>query len=193
MSSTTLTSELDAINALLSAIGESPINTLEVSGLADVAAAKAVLNEVSRAVQTVGWHFNSEDDYPLSRDVDGRIALPSNVLKIDTTDEYAHADVVQRGTTLYNKTTRSDIFATDLEVNIVFLLGWNQLPQVARHYIMVKAARIFQARRLGAETLFKFSQQEEFDAYAAMNEAEGDTGDYNMFNGSYSVAQILER
>jgi hypothetical protein len=62
----TLTTELDAVNLMLSTIGEAPINDLSASGLGDVAAAKTRLALTSRSIQTAGWHFNTEIDYELS-------------------------------------------------------------------------------------------------------------------------------
>lgn len=189
----TLTTELEAVNTMLDCIGESPISTLEVTGLADAAKAKATLAEVSRKVQEKGWHFNSETEYPLTRDTDGYITLPTNVLKVDTTAEFNDYDVAQRGSRLYWKDDHTYVFDKDLEADIVFYLPWTELPQAARSYIEIRAARVFQGRQLGSETQFKFSAQEEADALAAMVSAEADNSDYNMFNGSWSVANILNR
>lgn len=195
MSNLALTSELDAINIMLDCIGESPVSSLEVSGLVDVAKAKALLTETSRAVQKLGWHFNEERNYPLMRDVNGHITLPPNALKVDTTENFdkTQLDVTQRGQQMYNRAKHTYVFDRNLKVDIVFMLPWDSLPEAARHYILIKAARIFQARQLGSDTLHRFSEQEEFDALAALKDAEGDNADYNMFSDSWSVANILYR
>lgn len=193
MTTTVLTSELEAVNTLLGSIGESSINSLEVSGLADVASAKDVLNEFSREVQTVGWHFNTEDDYPLNRDSSNKITLPSNCLRAVFTKTHGDMKLVQRGLRLYDKVAHTFTFGKDLTASLVFLLPWDELPQVARHYIMVRASRVYQARVLGSDTQFKFSEQEETDARSIMAENEGDTGNYNMFTGSSSVQSIVSR
>lgn len=189
----TRTTELEAINTMLNCVGESPVNSIEVTGFADVYIAKSVLLEISRAVQEEGWYFNRDEEYPLLRNASNRLAVPPNALRIDATDEYAHLKVVQRGAYLYSKDERSFTFDEDIEVNVVWFFPWNDLPESARRYILIRAARVFQARQLGSDTQHKFSEAEEFSARANMNSAEGEVADYNVLYGSYSVANILDR
>lgn len=189
----TPTSELEAVNVMLQTIGESPVSSLEISGLADVAIAKQVLSEVSREVQSSGWHFNSEYDYPLAPSVDGYLLPPTNTMRVDTTKEYNHFDVTMRGTRLYDRENRTYVFTDTLKVNLILLLDFSELPEAARYYITLRAARKFQKRVLGSETLDAYTKEDEFAALVTLKEAEGDTGDYNMLNGSYSVAMILDR
>jgi hypothetical protein len=193
MTTPTLTTELEAINTMLDCIGESPISSLEVSGLVEVAKAKAILNEVSLAVQTTGWHFNSEHRYPLVRDLDGYINAPRNAIQVDISEAQSDIEITQRGLRLYDKKNHTFMFTKDLLADIVLYLPWDDLPQAARRYIMIRAARVFQTRELGSESLHKFSEAEEFMAHSDLRAAEGETGNYNMFNGSWSVASILDR
>jgi hypothetical protein len=198
MTAVTRTTELEAINTMLNCINEAPISSLEVSGLVDVAVAKSVLNEVSREVQERGWHFNTEDKYPLPRNVSNEIPLSENMLRVDTTRDYEAYNVVQRGSRLYwldhNGTAKHTYtFDKDLEGEVVFLLPWDELPEAARQYIKIRAARRFQARQLGSDTKHKFSEQEELEARASLISANTNAEDLNMFTGSWSVAQILDR
>ena len=193
MSTVALTTELEAVNTLLDAAGESPVSSLDSSGLADVAEAKKLLDEQSRLIQSPGWAFNTEYDYPLTPDVDGLINLPTNTLKVDADRTYQNIDVVQRGLRLYDRRNHTYSFTEPFRGTFVFLLGFSELPQAARHYITVKASRIYQARVLGSDSLHRFSEAEEMEALVAFKDAEGDSGDYNMLSGSWSVASILER
>lgn len=194
MTATTLTSELEAINTMLHAAGESPVDSLDSSGLADVAAAKALLDRQSRLLQSPGWIFNTEYDYPLTPDVDGLIQLPLNTLSVDTNAQHTDVDVVQRGTKLYDRKGHTYVFTNQsLKGTMKFLLGFEELPQPARHYLMVSAARIYQAEVLGSDTQFKFSQGEEQNALVALRNSEADNADYNMLSGSWSVSNILRR
>lgn len=187
------TTELEAVNTMLTTIGEAPVSSLEVSGLSDVAIAKQVLSEVSRAIQNKGWHFNMEKEYPLSPSVDGYLIPPTNTLRVDTNKEYSDKDVVMRGTRLYDRTEHSYVFTDAVKVDLIVLLPFDELPESARYYITIRAARIFQRRVLGSDTVEGYTQDEEASALMMMQEAETGTGDYNMLNGSYSVASILER
>lgn len=193
MSTTALTTELSAINTMLAAAGESPVSALSSSGLADVAEAKAVLDEQLRLIQSEGWVFNTEYDYPLIPDTEGYIALPQNTLKVDADTTYSQVDTVQRGLRLYDRKNHTYVFTQSLKGTMVFLLPFEELPQYARHYAIVKAARVYQARVLGSDTQFKFSEAEEFAALTTFRNAETQAGDFNMLSDSWSVARILVR
>ena len=64
MTTTTRGTELESVNVILSTIGESPLNSLSGSLPVDGTVAKNVLSEISREVQSAGWHFNTH--YKLS-------------------------------------------------------------------------------------------------------------------------------
>jgi hypothetical protein len=187
------TTELDAVNVMLSTIGEAPVSSLEVSGLTDVAIAKTILGETSRAVQSRGWHFNSETNYELSPTVDGHLLPPANTLRIDPTREFWNYDLTQRGPKLYNRVDHTSVFTSPIKFDLLILLVFDEMPEAARYYIAVRAARIFQRRMLGSEAMEQFTAEEEGRALVVLQEAEGDTGDHNVLSGSHSVAGILGR
>jgi hypothetical protein len=54
------TTELEAVNAMLSAIGEAPVDDVEAPTQADVEMAVTILRNTCREVQTMGWRFNTE-------------------------------------------------------------------------------------------------------------------------------------
>jgi len=196
MSLTVLTTELEAINSMLDAAGESPVSTLATSGLADVAECKLVLDQVLRSTLEMGWTFNRETDWDLVPDASGFINLPTNTLSFDVekgSSKSTSADTVQRGLRLYDRKNHTYVFTETLTGEIVLLLIWEDLPQAARSFIMIRAARIYQARALGSETLYKFSEQEEFQAMAAMKRMQTKTSDNNFFTDSWSVQAVLNR
>jgi hypothetical protein len=192
MSVTNLTSELEAINVLLSVADEAPVQSLTVTGLLPLTNARAALDEVSRLVQSGGWKFNTEYDYPLTRETDNTIKVPGNAVKVDVNDEYlGSCDPVQRGLKLYDAKNHSYTYTTDLKATVVFLLPWDELPQPARHYIMVKAARTFQAREMGSESIDRFTDADEQAALLAFSSHENDVGDHNVLNGNWSCASVV--
>jgi hypothetical protein len=192
--STSPTTELDAVNLMLQVIGESPLSTLNDVTVADAILAKSVLSETSREVQSKGWHFNTEDEYPLVPSVDGgEITLPINCLRVDTDGNYRDLNVVQRGNRLYNKGTHSYSFDKPITVQMVVCLPYEELPETARHYIAIKAARKFQARTVGSDALYQYSVQDENEARVAFKKSEGVTADHNILTDSYSVYNILKR
>lgn len=183
--------ELDAVNIMLGVIGSQPVNTLELAGVSEVSIAHETLHQVSRQVQSIGFRFNTEENYTLQVDVDGYIYVPRNALKVDPSDPNDR-DIVYRGNRLYNRRTHSYKFDKEVLVDIVFFLPFEELPQAVRDYVTIRAARVFQARVLGDETTHGFTLQDEQMAYYALMESEMDVGDYNIFNNP-DIQRILMR
>lgn len=190
----TKTTELQAVNVMLGTIGESRINSLEASSaVAESAIARDLLQEVLVEVLSKGWHFNTEYDFPLSPDTQTKeIRLPSNCIECDTSPS-PHVDVAVRGNRLYNKKTHSYSFDSSLKVEMIVLLTFEELPQAAREYIKIRAARKFQKRFLGSDTLDGFTEEDERTAKALLEKYDARTADYNILSGSYDVARILNR
>ena len=67
----TKTTELEAVNIMLSAIGEAPVSSLENTQLEDVAVAQNILNETIVDVQSTGYNFNTEYNFKINPDIDG--------------------------------------------------------------------------------------------------------------------------
>ena len=186
------TSELEAINTILSAIGEAPINSLTGSLPIDATQAQNLLKEISREIQAAGWHFNSFYDYTLSLDTDSKIPLATNIMRVDlNVNKYdvGTYNVIKRGGFLYNKKGNTFVFDKALDAIVVIYLDFTDLPENARRYITVRAARIFQDRLLGANTLHGFNTQDELNALAILKQEEADTADHSIFNNwdSYSI------
>ncbi len=190
----TKTTELQAVNTMLSAIGEAPISTLQPTNeTADVTIAKNVLEEVSRETQSIGWHFNRETDVTLTPTVDDEVLIPTTAAYIDV--ESINSGVtqyVQRGDKLYNKTDHTYTIASTIKCTIVYMLPWDDLPQVARHYIMIKAARRLQDRVVGAESQHTYNQLDEYQALVALKANEARDGDYSIFDNN-DVYRIINR
>lgn len=190
----TRTTELDAVNVMLGTIGESPINSLEASsGVADAVIARQILSEVAVQVQEEGWHFNTEKNFVLTPTTSGEIFVAPNVIEIDTMDDDEEIDVAIRGNRLYDRTKQTFTFIKDMKCRVVILLEFEDLPQAARHYVMVRAARVFQQRVLGSETLNGFTSQDEARARLSLKRYDSQTADYNILTGNYGVMRVIDR
>lgn len=187
----TLTSKLDAVNTMLGYVTEAPVNSIaNTTSLPPSAAlAKGVIDEVSREVQQDGWHFNTAQDYKLEANASNKFVLPNNVLQVDTVD--TTYDVVQRGTTLFDRKKYTDTFTVDeLKVNITFLLEYEELPEQARRYIALKASRMFANRLVGSREIEALIYRDEIRAKAAMEEAEGNNSDRTIFDNYDTATRI---
>jgi len=189
---TTVTTKLEAINTMLTAIGESPVNTITSSTTTDVSIAIQILDNVSREVQSVGWHFNTDTNYLLAKNSSDQIVLPTNCLRVDNSNKDADLDLVERGRKLWDRENHTYTITKDIRVNITWFLEFTELPETARRYITIRAARIFQDRMLASETLHTFHQVDELTALSALKEHEGDTRDHSIFD-NYSTYRVIDR
>lgn len=188
------TTELSAINTMLSTIGEAPVNTVSDSGVVDAVIARQILQSVSREVQARGWHWNTDKDFLLTPSFpEKEIALSPTTLRIDTVGPDEGIDVVLRGTRLYDRRNHTYQFDNPITVDIVSMLEFDELPEIARQYIAVRASRIFQERVVGSETLSSFSAKDEVRLLNALRDMEAETADYNILSDNYSVARVLDR
>lgn len=190
-----LTTKLEAVNIMISVIGESPVNTLSGTSVpVTVTQAVHALDETSKAIQSEGWHFNTEYDYPLVPDaITSKITLPVNTLKVDLDPELnTDTDAVQRGLKLYDRKNHRETWTKDLKAIITFELEFEELPEQFRHYISVKSARIFAARFLGSREIEGFALRDEIEAKARAIESDSENADRTIFD-HYSVLRVLDR
>lgn len=195
-------SKLEAVNTMLQSIQESPVNSL-TSGSPDALIAEKLLDKESRRCQERGWWFNTEQAYPLIRDENKEILIPTTCLRVDEDKIYYNRNgtyfkipnIAQRGNRLYNRETRSFTFE-DSEATIyatmVMELSFEDVPEVCKEYVALRAARIFQDRVLGETTLHGFQQIDEQAAYQAIRQAELEAGDYNYFQ-ALDMLENLDR
>ena len=185
MTTTARSTELEAVNVILSTIGESPLNSLSGSLPVDGTVAKNVLSEVAREVQSAGWHFNTQYKVDLTRDANNKVPVGTDVVRVQLNKKYDKSsyDVVQRGTYLFNLAKNSETFDQDFTENtLIYLLDFDKLPEQARRYITIRSARVFHDRTLGANTLHKFSSEDEARSLSVMKQAEMATGDNTIFD-----------
>jgi len=191
---TTPTTTLGAVNSMLSTIGEAPVNNLN-SGLTDAETAETILNEVSRSIQAQGWNFNTEPSLTIQADTNGEVVLPQEVIRADLSNvkhRSSQNEYVQRGNKIYDKRQHTYNIGKPLTLDVVVLLEYEQMPEVARRYVSVQASRVFQERVVGSDRLSSYNRADEQAALFALQEHEGDNGDYNIFD-DYSTASVLDR
>jgi hypothetical protein len=171
--------KLEAVNIMLLAIGEQPVSTLDPGSITQEASiAEDVLDTVSRDVQALGWYFNETLEVTLSPDVDDNIAIPSDALKVIPIGESDAIGI--RAGYLYNRTEGTDEFDDDVDCYIVYGQDFADLPQSAKAYIAIRAARVFQQRVLGSDALDKYSFDDENRAWLLLQQDEVDNQGYNM-------------
>ena len=189
------TTKLEAVNTMLTSIGEQPIQNMnDLAGLSDASIAEQILDNVSRAIQSRGWIFNTDLDVQMQVDQYGEIKLSPDILSVDTTSRVrdGDTDIVERGRKLYDRQKQTFVFTTKVTVNQIKLLIFEDLPEPARRYISIRASRIFHDRVVGSGELHRFYQEDEMNAWQALLEYEGDVADYNIFD-NYDVFRVVDR
>jgi hypothetical protein len=199
---TNATEELPAINQILASVGQAPVTTLDQTN-PDVAIAYDTLIQVSREIQSEGWTFNKEQDYPFTPDSNSEILIPNNVLQIDISAETGNEemDVIRRNGKLYDKQEHSYTFTEELKCDVVWLFDWVDLPRPIQDYVTSRAACFTVSRIVGDGQLYQMCMQKEAYCRAMALEYECNQGDYTFFGqpkdgnyyNSYKPYIALER
>lgn len=178
--SQTLTTELEAVNYMLRTAGERPVAALgSDTPVTKASIARDILRDESRSFQEKGWSFNSETEYPLTPlSTTKEIILPANVLRCDPVDRTL--DYVQRGSKLYNRVNHTYRFDGAVSVDIVWFLPWEELPEAARKYVKVKAARVFQKQSIGDPQQVSITEEEETRAWVDFLDSEAEVNEPNF-------------
>lgn len=182
----TKTTKLQAVNQIISNIGQAPATTLETTN-PQVSLAADLIDQVSTDVQSEGWVFNTERNYPFTPDaVTKEIVIPNNIIQVDLEwgSEY---DVVVRSGKLYDRLDHTFQWEKKQMLKVTWLFDFEDLPEAAKQYITIRAANLFAMRMTGSAEVAKYSEREEMNARAALLEYECNQGDYNVFSDGADI------
>jgi len=156
----------------------------------DVAIALNTLREVSREVQSEGWSFNKEYDYPITPDSSNEVIIANNILQMDLNRTYTQnidRDSINREGKLYDKTAHSFTWTDDtLYVDIIWYFDWTSIPTVIQAFIIARAAAIVSSRIIGDSNQYQMLLQKEAFAKSTALEYECNQGDYSFFGAPKS-------
>ena len=204
-----VSTELDAVNSILMSVGETPVNTLNVQS-PEVVIAQNTLRQVCREIQAEGWSYNTENEYPIDTDSNNQVVVPNNVLQIDL-NIYQHGkdyDVVRRSDNgimkIYDKKNHTFTFENmaKLYFDIVWMIDFEDLPQIFKDYITARATRIASNRMVNNPQSAKLLEADEAFARAAALEYDSRQADHNIFsdfnyhqdaNTTYRPFKVLRR
>ena len=191
---TAATSELESINIMLAAIGEAPVNSLTGTVPVDVRLAQSTLTEINKEIQSEGWSFNTEIDVTLNRnDTTKQIVLSTDILRIDPNiHQHPTVDAIQRGLKLYDRLNNRYEFDEDLICTVVYFRTFDEIPEPARRYMTIKAARVFVDRLVSDDGLRTYTQEDEIRARAILMETDLANGDHNLLRGDPSLTSVFD-
>ena len=198
-----VSTELDAVNQILSSVGQAPVTTLDLQN-PEVSIVLNTLREINTQVQSEGWIFNTELDYEMIPDsTTNEIAYPYNVLQMDANvDKHKNDyDLVRRSGKLYDRLNHTYQFTETIHVDLVWYFDFTDVPPAIQAYITARSARMCATKLIGDQEINKLLAEQEILTRAGALEYECNQGDYSMFgfkNGhnyytSYQPYQALMR
>jgi hypothetical protein len=186
MATTTIDTEteLSAVNSILGAIGQSPITSINFNN-PQQAFIYNLLRDSNVDLQNEGWHFNTERHVPYQPDdTTGKIVIGNDILKMDVTNGWTHRkfDVVKRNGNLYDKYDHTDDWSdtTEILLDVVKLLTFEDLPSVFQRFIIARASRLAATQLITNPQLVQLLAQQEQLARAACIEYECNQGNHSM-------------
>jgi hypothetical protein len=185
--------ELSAVNAILGAIGQSPISQLKDPSTGvisnnnpEIQFIYNLLRDANVDTQAEGWHFNRERHVPFNKDsTTNKIAISDDIVKIDLPDNWSrrHYNFVRRGGFLYDKITHTSVFtdmADTIELDVIRLYNYEDLPAVFKRYINYRASRMAATQLVANPQLVQLLGSQEALARASLMEYECNQGNHSM-------------
>jgi len=187
--------ELDAINAMLMSIGKAPLDTLDIT-IKDVAFAQLTLHNCLREVLKRGWDFNTDYEYEITP-ASGAILVDSSILSIRPADR--SLDYTQRfdgsAMAIYDRCKQSfDEFGTaPIKFDVIWMQGFEEIPEAARAYIGHLAGRVFQAQHIGSEIIYRFTKEREIETMADFQRDHTNSKRANFFTSPTAASRTAYR
>jgi hypothetical protein len=187
------TTKLQAVNVMLEIVGETTTNTLSGTLPFEVSLAVDILEEAVRELSQDSFVFNTEEDVVLTPDVSNNIAIPGHYVQIRSrAEEYVIRDN-NDSPILYSMRDKTSTFTSDITVDIVYLLEFEDLPEAAKRYCMIRAGRVYADRLVGSKDIRAFSFEAEMEARGKLMNYQHGIDKINMITDSIGMSNILDR
>ena len=189
------TSKLQAVNTLLSIVGEAPVNSLTPPLTGDIALADRTIDEISTEVQSEGWSWNKRIYKQIPLDANGHYTLSIDTLGVRFNPiSYPSQRFVLRGTKLYDRVTsdydlRDSLGVamtggtSDIIAEVVEELAWDSVPETGRRYIIIRAGRIFANRLVTSSSIESYTAEDEQNALKILKRTEDMAENNNFISG----------
>ena len=189
------TKKLQAVNTLLSIIGEAPLNQLTPPLTGDASLAERVLDEISTEVQGAGWSWNTKVYKEIPLDGNGHATLAANTLAVRFNPlSYPSQRFVLRGIKLFDRVANKyDLRGSlgvaltggtsDLIAEIVEELAWDDIPETGKRYITIRAGRVFANRAVTSQSIESYTADDEENALQILKRTEDMAQNNNFISG----------
>ena len=181
------TTLLEAVNILLTTIGEQPVSILAPPSqqISEAVIAQQVLLERHKEGQARGWQWNTDHEYPLARDLSsGEVPIPPTAARV-VIAQGRKADLIVRGEKVWDRVRFTyQIAQPQVLATVTWYLTWEESPEVYNRWATCSAARVFAARVLTDQEVVGLAGIDEQTAWAELQRQETLVGQPNLLHGS---------
>lgn len=191
----TLTTKLDAVNAILSRAGRQPVSSLTGPLTPASAAAVNLIDEMNRDIQNRGWDFNHVRNVVLTRDGDLKIPVPPDAIEVDLNyGNSALLDVEVREGFLYDRQEQTFVFTVPtVTADITYLFDFEKLPEQFRQLVQNAAALAFVEDFIKDQRTIDAAARRLSKSWADAKAKDTRQGDYSTFHSSPAYLAVLRR
>lgn len=174
-----MTTKLEAINTMLSCVGQSPLKSLQGTKSYYTVTAEQILDKECKRVLLEGWSFNTDENYELKPDINNHINITEDMLLVYFPQIYKDR-YVTRQNKLYDKVKKSYEISQSLKVRVVWSFQFEDIPENFKNYVMMSAAYKFCKRVLGSETACAYTREDVMESHSDLISYEMETGNYSI-------------
>lgn len=134
--------KLTVVNRMLGTLGQSPLNSL-TSTNRWLGACLSTLDQYDREIQARGWWYNAETLTLQPGAIDSQVYLPGDTINVLPA---VRGECAQRGNRLYNLHGDGYTFTKNVDVTLIRLVPFEELPEIMAAYIAAEATYWFQTQ-----------------------------------------------
>lgn len=180
-------SELDALNTMLLAVSQRPVDTYDTNANLHTINARNTLEDAYRRLLLRGWRWNTEVNKTLTRDGSNEITLAADILNVSRVrnTKYGHClDIVAIGSKLYDRENNVFTFDKDKVADLVVSRAWSEVPPEAQEFVTYRATRLFVKNVLNDASIVEDLIEEEARAFRELERHESETGNINLLENN---------
>lgn len=135
--------DLEAINHVLEAAGEAPVNSISTDSSSSVAVVNRKLKAERLKILNRGHTFNTTYPY-FTPDINGNILIGDEILSVDGWQENATTAYTVKNGKLYDVTNETDVFTDQVHLKIIEDVDFEDIRTQLQYQIMASVAKSYQ-------------------------------------------------
>ena len=177
---------------MLLTIKEQPVASLEeLSVLSEASIAEQVLDMSILDILADGYPCNSIKNKVYSPDgITGKIMLPTNTFRARSSDP--SYNLMELNGVLWDSDDQTDVFTSNQQLDLLFLVDYNDLPWELKNLVLWTAAIDFERKMRGSPVMTQHLQQKAREAQISADKYKSSVGRPSIFD-SYRPWSVINR